>query len=509
MRGGIARWHLVLFGSALLPGCASLYFESAGPAPPVAPQYQLAEWPVREYWSGIVFNGEKIGFSHLALTPAAEAPGLFEIRSEAAFVLRFAGYEKRVNLKAWDLVRDDLDLVRFRYQYSIDGSDLVLAGERQTSALEVVVTRAGKAENQAVPVRGPVYPQSAIGLYPSLHGLAPGRAYRYSVYSGELQKIADVSQSIEGYERTRLFEGPAYKIETAMEGYRVQTWINDRTEPMLEIAMNGVLISGLEDERRAKGYLTAASLNKSEALVDFVLVRPEHPLYRPREITTMSIALAGADREVPSDEIQRCTRDSATTTCVVHPAGGPASAVPSRSVDSRYLASTLPVPATDPAIIAMARKIAGGAPEVREQIRRLVAWIVENVRSSPADAWSALDVLEKREAECQGHTYLYTAFARALGIPTRIVNGITYSEEREGFLFHAWAESVVEGRWVAVDPTFGNVPADATHVKLVEGETLAELLPLADWIGQLKVRVVSVERTGGSGLELDSGQRPR
>jgi len=510
MGGRIAHGCVVLFCAALAPGCASLYFEPAGPAPQVAPQYRLADWPVHEYWSGIVFNGEKIGFSHLSLAPAAEAPDTFEIQSEAAFVLRFAGYEKRVNLKAWDLVRDDLEIVRFRYQYSIDGSDLVLTGERRDGALEVAVTRAGKAESQAVPVQGPLYPQSAIALYPSLHGLEPGRAYAYRVYSGELQKIADVTQRIEGYERTRLFEGAAYKVETAMQGYRVRTWINARTEPMLEIAMNGVLISGLEDERRAKSYLTAASLGKSEALVDFVLVRPERPLDRPREITTMSVVLAGADRQVPSDEIQRCTREGAATACVIHPAGrAPSATLPPPSVDARYLAPTLPVPVKDPTIVAMARKIAGDAPDVREQIGRLVGWIQENVRTSPADVWSALDVLQTREAECQGHAYLYAAFARALGIPTRVANGITYSEDREGFLYHAWAESLLEGRWIAIDPTFGTVPADATHIKLVEGETLEELLPLADWIGRLKLRIVSVERTGRSGPESGTGEPSR
>ena len=78
----------------------------------------------------------------------------------------------------------------------------------------------------------------------------------------------------------------------------------------------------------------------------------------------------------------------------------------------------------------------------------------------------------------------------------KVLRVVIVGEDRAGFLYHAWAESVIEGRWVAVDPTFGTVPADATHVKLVEGETLAELLPLADWIGQLKLRIVSVERSG-------------
>ena len=495
----MGRMKRALFAAAvaaLLAGCQSLYFQPAGEAPSPPPQSALAAWPERDYWSGIVFNGEKIGFSHTELR-AAEAPGQFEIRSEAAFLLRFLGYDKRINLKATDVVRDDLDLVRFRYEYVIDNSEFKLAGTRRGNTFAVTVTRSGEDVQQAIEVSGPLYPQAATAFYPLLHGLAPGREYRYPVYSGELQKISEVTQRVLSYESSKLFEGRAFRLETAMEGYKVETWMSARGAPMLEIAMNGVLISGLEDEARARNYLATASLNKSEALIAFALVRPERPLEQPRSITAMRIALRGVDRPVPSDEIQRCIAERVETICTVRTADTrsvPAPAALPQS-EARYLASTFPVPARDPRIRAAAREIAGDTNGRRAQVERLVAWIKDNVRTSPADVWTALDVLDKREAECQGHTYLYAALARSLEIPTRVVNGIVYSADFEGFLYHTWAESLVEGRWIAVDPTFGMVPADATHVKLVEGETLAELTPLVDWIGRISVTVLAVERS--------------
>ncbi len=332
-------------------------------------------------------------------------------------------------------------------------------------------------------------------LYPSLHGLAPGREFRYPVYSGELQKVAEVTQRIVAYERSTLFGGTAYRVETAMEGYRVETWISPRGAPLLEIAMNGVLISGREDEARARSYLAAASLNKSEALIEFALAKPDQPIAEPRKVTMMRVAFAGVPRPVPSDEIQLCTSEGGETTCTVRTAEAAlAPAVPAPAAESRYLASSFTVTANDPEIAATAREIGRGTSGARERVQRIVAWMHGNVRVSPVDVWSAIDVLQKREAECQGHAYLYAALARALGIPTRVVNGIVYSEDFGGFLYHAWAESLVDGRWIAVDPTFGSVPADATHVKLVEGETLAELTPLVEWIGRLKVRVIAVER---------------
>src|SRR5262245_6662471 len=63
------RLVLTLAFATLLAACKSLYFQPAGAAPEPPPQYRLDAWPEGEYWSGIVFNGNKIGFSRLALAP--------------------------------------------------------------------------------------------------------------------------------------------------------------------------------------------------------------------------------------------------------------------------------------------------------------------------------------------------------------------------------------------------------------------------------------------------------
>jgi hypothetical protein len=488
-----ARIVLAVAAVALIGGCRSLYFTPAD-APSEAPQRQrLAAWPDREYWSGIVFNGRKIGFSHFALAPAATA-GMFELRYDAAFALRFLGFDKRLNVKSWDLVREDLDLVAFRYEYVIDGNALAVDGQRRGDAVEYTLRRGGEATPASIAVAGPLYPQAAIGFYPTLAGLAAGREFRFPVWSGELQKVVEVAQRVAAYEHSPLFEGAAFRVETTMEGYRVETWLAPSGAPLLEIAMNGILISGLEDEARARNYRASASLDKSEALVEFALVRPEKPVARPQAVTLLTVALAGAAAAVPSDGRQQCTREGAETLCTLR-SSPPASTSATASAaegNPRDLASTLQVPARDPRIGALAREIAAGATDPRIQIDRIVAWLDANIRKSPVDAWTALDALDARAAECQGHAFLYAALARALGIPTRVVNGIVYFEEFGGFLYHAWAESLVAGRWLAVDPTLAMVPADATHLKLVEGESPAALAPLVDWVGRLKLRVIAV-----------------
>jgi hypothetical protein len=475
----------------LLSGCASLYVEDAGTLPHV-PRHELADWPYQEYWSGIVFNGVKIGFSHLRLAPAADAPGLFEVESQAVFTLRYLGLEKRFQLRSRDLVRPDLTLVRFVADANMDGNEITVAGEHDGGMLRVTTRSRDQTSQQELKVDPSLYPASVLYLNPVRRGLEVGNRFRYTVYDAELQQLAEVEQDVQAYERSGLFEGPAFRVETRMLGQSTTTWINERGLPVFELGLNGVLISALESEEAAKHYLVAASLNKQDTLLDFSLVRPVRPVAEPYTRNALKVALSGMGNVElpPPDARQHCVAGPGEILCELRriAANGGAAAVPAEA--KKYLEPTLAAPSAHPRIVQTAQTIAGDAPTPLATAERIVDWIQHNVAKEPVDVFSALDVLEGRKAECQGHTYLYTALARARGIPTRVVNGLTYSPEHQGFLYHTWAESWLGAGWISVDPTFAQIGVDATHIKLVEGEAPADLLPLVELLGRLKLRVI-------------------
>jgi len=289
---------------ATATGCERMYFREAA-VPPAPPSYSLDAWPYREYWTGVVFNGEKIGLTHLALLPVAGRPGEYELRSEALLAFHFLGLNKQVTLKAQDWVADDLRLERFAYDYDLDGNKLKLTGIVQQGQLVVERETAGKLTRDAIPLPGVLYPTSAIALFPSLHGLGVGRQHRYLVYDGQLQELATVSQTIETYQESDLYDGRAYRIETELGGQHSTLWINDRAEPVLERAWRGLLFSTLETERQAKGYLAQASVNKRDLLVEFSRVRANISLPDPRAATTMQVVLQELPDSfaVPSDPV--------------------------------------------------------------------------------------------------------------------------------------------------------------------------------------------------------------
>ena len=99
---------------------------------------------------------------------------------------------------------------------------------------------------------------------------------------------------------------------------------------------------------------------------------------------------------------------------------------------------------------------------------------------------SALQVLDSRQGDCNEHTVLYVAMARAVGLPARTAVGLVYLNG--SFFYHAWPE-VWLGEWVAVDPTFGQYPADASHIRFVVGG-LAQQVEIIRLIGRLNIEVL-------------------
>ena len=472
---------------ALLAGCAGAPFHDAGPAPAASPA-ALATWPHREVWTGIVFNGEKVGFTRREVRPAAGAPGRYEIESEAVIRLRFLGFDKRLTLRSVDRVRGDLTLESFRYSNEIDGSPLRVEGRVDKGVLHYRTIASGSEKETDLEIEGPLYPSSALGLLPVVRGLAVGANARYSVFHGETQSITTAEQEVQAYEASDLFPGTAFKTLTRMLGLETLTWYSADGLPLLERGMQGVMISALEDEASARRYLLEASLARRDALVEFSLL-PAGPIATARRVSRMDIVIdeVPAGFAAPSEGGQTCMRSGARLACRIDRAAPLAQGDP-----RRYLAATLAAPSNLGQIRDLARRIVPAEKDRDETISLLLRWIDANIAKEAVDSFTAIDVLRERRAECQGHAYLLAALARALGIPARVVNGLAYSEAHGGFLYHTWNELWIEGRgWQPVDATFSQAHADATHVKLVEGETPAELVPLAALIGRIRVASVA------------------
>ena len=494
-----SRIHTALLFMLVLlsAGCAGRYFHDVS-LPQASERYDLSSLPYTEYWSGIIFNGSKIGFSHFSIKPSRDLPGHYEIRSEAALHLRILMADKKVSMVSYDLVREDLSLKEFQYRYDMDGSRLEIYGSCDQEGIRVSKESNNNVSADIIEVASRVYPGSVVYLYPAVHGMEIGSRYSYDVFDSESQSIDTVRQKILAYQQSDLFEGSAFKMETQYFGQKMTSWIDASGKPLFEMALGGILLSGLESETEAKRYLLESSMNKDESLLDFCLIRTARPIEQPEKVTCLEVIISGIgdDFAMPCDAGQVCVRQGSDVHCTVR-VNPPDEEVGrgaghDRPVDE-YLMSTYTVPCQDERIASKAAEITKDASTDLEKVESLLAWLKGNIRKEPVDVFTALDVLEGEKAECQGHAYLYTAFARSAGIPTRIVSGIVYAADFKGFLYHSWAESLIEGSWISIDPTTSQLPSDATHIKLIEGESMSSLVPMAGMIGKLGIEIVELK----------------
>ena len=139
-------------------------------------------------------------------------------------------------------------------------------------------------------------------------------------------------------------------------------------------------------------------------------------------------------------------------------------------------------------IRALAARLRGQERDPRVVAERINRWVYDSLRKRITFGIpDALEVLHSRSGDCNEHTQLYLALARAAGIPARAAAGLAFVNGK--FYYHAWPE-VYLGRWVAVDPTFGEFPADAAHLRFVVGG-LARQTSLMSLIGLLRIDVLS------------------
>ncbi|HPD61203.1 MAG TPA: transglutaminase-like domain-containing protein, partial [Thermodesulfobacteriota bacterium] len=152
-----------------------------------------------------------------------------------------------------------------------------------------------------------------------------------------------------------------------------------------------------------------------------------------------------------------------------------------------YLQPTPLIQSRDERIIKQAKSIVGDNRDAETAARKLLAWVFRTVKKKPTlSIPSAIETLDLKTGDCNEHTALFTALSRSLGMPTRICGGIVYLKDK--FYYHAWPE-IYLGRWVAVDPTFNQFPADATHIRLVVGE-LSEQIKILSVVNKIKLEVL-------------------
>jgi hypothetical protein len=211
------------------------------------------------------------------------------------------------------------------------------------------------------------------------------------------------------------------------------------------------------------------------------------PISDPRRTGTRSFVLEGeidwSAFQLNYPPVQVADGSTVTITARV-PDGFPPFPMTTDSSFAEWLADEPMVQVSDPLISKAADSLTSGCTDAWQAACALCRFVDVAVENSPTVSLpSSVEVLENRRGDCNEHTVLFVALARAAGIPARTCAGIVYLDGSFGY--HAWP-LVWVGEWVPMDPTFGQMVADPTHIILAEGNLESQYV-ITSVMGRLRI----------------------
>ena len=432
-------------------------------------------------WFGIYQQGKKIGYAHSRTIPEAETYHLYE---ESEMDILALGSVHRVKTIINSYSTKNFLLKYFDFMLQSDMTTMKIKGAVLKNKLVLDINTGGQTRTEKIKLTRPPYLSPNIKPAILLMGLETGKTYRFPLFNPATMSTEESTISVESKDRIKIgeTEQTIYKLKESFQGMETTSWISQDGETIKEESALGY---SLLKESKAE----AMKRDKGGPIVDIITLTmiPSDTIKDSSQVTYLRARLKGVllqgfqldnDRQTLNGEVIEIRKED-------YPA---AYRLPYSGKDlAEYLLPNALIQSDDKKIIDQASKILSGEKNAREAAKKLNDWVYTALAKKPVISIpSALEILNQREGDCNEHTALYTALARAVGIPTRMAAGIVYMGN--GFYYHAWPEVWV-GHWMPVDPTFNQFPADATHIRFATGN-LDRQSDIIRLVGKLKVEVL-------------------
>ena len=451
--------------------------------------------PSQERWMGIFFEDQHVGYA-LSRSAAITSGGtLFEGRSQ--FRVATFGKIQQVTTAGTALVNGEGQLKRFDFVMLADQVRLVARGEVKGKEIVMEVDQAGETSTLRFDVSSPPHVGMSLESVIRQQELAVGLEFTVPYFDpltlaeGEMViQVVDVEVFDDGEE--------AYWLVSKFGSVETRSLVTPAGETLRQ---EGAL--GMRMVRMTAEAAQAISDEAPQDLISLSAVPFKGLLKDARSKRLLEVRFSGipSERVVSQPPQQTVSEDVITVDMplLLELPDLPVSALPEdwtpQQPKPEYLGSSPTLPVGHRDIVEKATELIGNAKTRLEAVQTLNTWVFDIVAKEPSvGVPNGLEVLYSKRGDCNEHTALFVSLARAAGIPTRIAAGVVFSERvgpKGQFYYHAWPEVQLGGPadWVPVDPTFGQVPADATHIKLVEGD-LDRQVEILGVIGKLKLELI-------------------
>lgn len=447
--------------------------------------------PDFEHFYGIYVGGQKVGWMHAQLARTEKNQ---HARLQVDMQAKVMGMGQTANIELHE-TRDysgptmALDTLTFT-QAAATGQMRVSAKRQKGTYLLNV--QAGGAENRSSLTITETLADTAA-LYRLGRQGQVGQKLEITHFDASIQKnclvryIVDKAQirNLHGVD-THVFQITASYPELGVE----EISMVDEHGQLLETRVGGFFVARLEPAEVAK------QLDYSQDLLISGVIPAPSPLTDATHLKSLELVMRG----FPQDRFLTTPRQSMQPEgqkIRIHLQQDPPA--PRQAFPANNDPNTLPADVRDalvptpfiqsdhPILIQAAQKAVGNAKTIMQASTRLQDFVFNYLQSEYVPAYSnALEAYQTRRGDCTEHSVLFVALARAVKIPARVAVGVAYWPQGRGFGWHAWAEIYTAGRWITVDPTWHQPIADATHLKLAEGDPASQARVVM-LMGQLQI----------------------
>jgi transglutaminase-like putative cysteine protease len=457
-----------------------------------APFGKIEAPPLSERWFGIYLNSERVGFYRQRIEKADDG---YRMEGEGSVRMKVMSFSKEASMRETYLVTKNLALRSFDVDQTVNGTSSHVSGKVSGSAIHIKSDTNGNVTDKMIKFKGEVYPGPALNLYPLMKSFSTGSVYKIQAFDPEELKIKEIQITVLGEEKTSTGQA-AIKLRNNLYPFVANDiWVDGQGNTLEESVRDGLVTTRAESPAAIGAFISNWALAKQDLIYDFSLVRVQPPIKDQAKLTGLAIEVSDWNDSMPLLQEGGQQAEKRGNHKVLFKTGSLAS-VPAEAntqkLNEAYLKPADKIESNAPEIAAQAKQLAEGTKSQEELARRLTSWTAEWLKDTIDDGGSATASFVSKSGNCQTHARLYTALARAAGIPTRFVSGLVH-QEGKGFLYHSWAESFLGGRWVAVDPTFNQLPADPTHIKLLEGHLPEDMSPIIAIIGRIKISIIEAK----------------
>jgi len=448
-------------------------------------------------WFGVYLLHQKIGYGWSALTRIGQGEeAAYRAEMEMTITVKAGGGTETLAISDERIYRADGSFASFSAANTAGLGPSPSRGERDGKRLRLTLPSGTRLVNDAhETLQDYLAEQILVRRRPQA-----GESARATVFDSTLLRPLATLYRVERIEERILSGVPTRVYAIRAEIPEIGLHSLDRIDEnltVLEAKVSGFLTLREEGETEAK------SLSYPSDILTLTAIAPRgRPVGSPARAERLlavveGIADAGIISSPPRQTIRPAGAESYYLTVEkqrIDPKLSPVLPV-GASAFAPFLGATPEIQSDDPRVRGLAREIAGEETDALRTAEKLTAWVHAHLRKIyRAKLPSALEVLEARAGDCKAHAVLLAALARARGLPARTVSGLVATGDGK-FYYHEWTELFV-GEWMPADAAFNQPNADATHIKLAEGEPLVQAAAIAGAIGRLRLEIIEVQAEG-------------